>query len=125
MIAEFRSIEKPFIDGPGNYASSHSSDDRNGNGVDRFRGMAIGAPDGRRGADNAKRRSSGRMTKEKRMENGDDDYEDDYYLCNYSAVTLPQRFAWLHLRSRTMALSERLTKVQTRRIARQTTDVAV
>lgn len=128
MIAEFKDIEKPFINGPGSYGSSHSSSDRHGDGGDRFRGMAMGAPYGRRGTGNAgggeRRRSSGRMAKEKRMENGDED-EDDYYLCDYSALTLAQRWAWLHFRNRALALSSRLTKVQTRRVARQTTDISV
>lgn len=78
-----------------------------------------------RGVKNGKRRG-GRSEKEKRLEDGEaGDLEDDYYMVDYEARTLGQRWAWLHTRSRAITIADRLNRTQTRRIARQTTDIAV
>lgn len=47
---------------------------------------------------------------------------DDYYNTNYRAVTLGERIIWLRTRGKVLSLAQSLSRVQTRRIARQTLD---
>lgn len=104
MIQEFKRLEAPFRD----------DEDDDGRYNPRKR---------------AGRRGSARFEKDRRLENGDGDEkdgtEDDYYMSTYSAKSLKRRWLWLYRRSAVLAMTERLSRVQTRRIARQTTDIAV
>lgn len=49
----------------------------------------------------------------------------DYYNTNYRHITLRERFIWVRERGGFIELSESLSRVQTRRIARQTTDIGM
>lgn len=53
------------------------------------------------------------------------DAQEDYYNTNYKSPNLWQRISWVRTRSQVLALGDRLSRVQTRRIARTTTDIGI
>lgn len=71
-----------------------------------------------------RRRSSYTWDDEKdvRGKDDDDDNLDPYQYCN---MTLGKRFVWLRTRSKAVGLMDSLSRVQTRRIARQVGEISV
>ncbi|KAI9699524.1 MAG: hypothetical protein M1820_007155 [Bogoriella megaspora] len=51
--------------------------------------------------------------------------EDDYYATDYCKIGLMHRYIWLKNRSQVLALLEAITRIQTRRIAKQMCEVAI
>ena len=49
----------------------------------------------------------------------------DYYEVRYRRMGLSQRIAWLRERNQVIELASRLSRIQTRRVARQTADIAM
>ena len=50
---------------------------------------------------------------------------DDYYDTKYKKLGLSQRIQWLRSRTSVINIEKRLSRLQTRRIAKQTADLAV
>lgn len=50
---------------------------------------------------------------------------EDYYDIRYKHMGLRERYRWLMTRNGIVALEKRLALIQTRRIAKQTTDIAM
>ena len=50
---------------------------------------------------------------------------DDYYNTEYTHLSIWQRFKWLEVKSKVVSIENRLEKLQTRRIAKQTADLTM
>lgn len=108
MITSFKDLEGPFIEG-----THPARKNRPGRQQEREREW-----------EREKEGFKGRLSNG-RAEKGAFAVDDDYFMDDYGASTFRQRWLWLYRRRKFADLSQRLTSVQTRRIARQTSDLAV
>lgn len=70
-------------------------------------------------------RGARRHYRARRDEDDDDDDDEGWSGMQYCNITLGKRFVWLRKRSEAISLMENLTRVQTRRIARQVGEISI
>jgi len=105
MFQDFKSVERRFLVDPHEYWEPYNSKDRYYDNEKDW-----GRYDGRRG---------GRWVKDRGWTD-----DDDYLNTEYKSVNLWDRLVWVRKRGHVIALAEKLGRVQTRRITRQTTAIA-
>ena len=123
LIRRFKEVEKPFLE-PGEEGISDSMNHRRSrkrgqSGSPYYEHSAYGSPLEKGGFD--RRRSNHDRDRDK------EDDDDAYWAqrVSYCKFTLGKRFQWLTRKSEAQQLFETLSRVQTRRIARQVGGIAV
>jgi len=111
MIKDFKKMEAPFLEEHPMPLDMHR---RRKSNTSRRRSREYGVS------------GSGGESGKHWGEKGERDEEggDDYFNTTYKTKGIGHRLLWLRKRGKAMTLTEQLAWVQTRRIARQTTDIA-
>lgn len=106
LLRRFKALEQPFLEGNNAASRRRPSHDPYGRESGRWSDDDLKAP-----AQNARQAV--------------DDADEDWPGNPYCDITLVKRFAWLRRRTEAIALLESLSRVQTRRIARQVGEISV
>ena len=137
MIRDFKTLERPFLveehDAYRTWWGYEEPIDNQG----EERGMRGGDGRSRRGSRKRRSRSSyggrdggehayaGNSHAEKGRLRRGHPYEDDYYATDYCKVGLVHRYIWLKERTKVVDMLEAVSRVQTRRIAKQVCELSM
>lgn len=122
LIRRFKQVERPFLENGSNYTDPPTSARRQRRRSGNMSPYYGDSPwDYEKGGGNGRRMAAAAFASEEERE-GEVVYSIAPQYCN---ITLAKRFVWLRYRSEALGLMQSLSRVQTRRIARQVGEVVV
>ncbi|KAF2236701.1 hypothetical protein EV356DRAFT_497568 [Viridothelium virens] len=138
MIRDFKRLERPFlVEDSVAYRTWWGYEDPNDFRGEKEEGIRGGDGRSRKGSRKRRSRSSydtrdggghayaGNPDGEKGRNRRGHPHEDDYYATDYRKIGLVQRYIWLKERSKVVEMLESVTRIQTRRMAKQVCELSI